>query len=139
MIKPPTKASQALLAAITPDPGKVSTAHTDSLYVQTEAIHDALELVRVKMATVQSLRRKADAVEEDDTVYSFFECIKQTCDAADRIAREALNAVDALRDVCFQLDTYGSTMRDSIDGRAAREARELARLAAATKAGGALP
>jgi len=121
--------TQALLAAIVPDEGKISTAHTDALYEQTAPIHDALEHVRAKIAEVQRLRRKADATEEDEYGYSFFERIKQTCDAAERISRETLNAVDALRDVCFQLDSYALDMARSIEGRDARLADAAKRTA----------
>lgn len=127
MISKLTKETQALIAAIYPGDGKVSSAHTDTLYAQTGPLHDALELVRAKIADVQALRRKADAVEEDEFAYSFFERIKQTGDAAERLARDAANAIDGLRDACFQLDSYAVEMFNAIETREARAAAEKVR------------
>jgi hypothetical protein len=113
-----TTESAALLAAITPEAGKGTTAGTDAFYVATASIHDAIATLLARVAMVQGLRRAADAVEEDPSVFVFFERIKQTLDAAERIGRNAADAVDRCRDVAFQLDQIGVEIRDATGAKA---------------------
>jgi hypothetical protein len=106
-----TPESQAFLDAMVPAEGSVSTDHTDAVYDLLRPIHDVLAATEAHWQAIDALRLAADRVEENPQVYGWFERFKQTIDAARRINAEAKRAVEAISDVCFQLDTYAREMR----------------------------
>ena len=111
---PITPASEALLNALVPAEGSVSTDHTDAIYDLLQPIHDVLAATDAHWQAVDVLRLAADRVEENPQVYGWFERIKQTVDAARRINADAKRSVEAISDVCFQLDTYAREMREQL-------------------------
>jgi len=119
-LPPLTAQTLALLAAIVPEDGKDTTAHTDSLYGLVEPMQSTIEHVMAKLNDVDKLRRAADRTEEQEVAYMFFERIKQTGEAAQRQCRDALAQLDALTDTLFQMDHYALDMRRSLEEHVAR-------------------
>lgn len=109
-----TPESEALLNALVPAPGSISTDHTDAIYDLLEPLHAILEQVEGHVTEIDRLRRKADAVETDPTIYGWFERIKQTIDATRTKNADAKRALEAISDVAFQLDTYANEMRATL-------------------------
>jgi hypothetical protein len=113
-LPPLTTETCALLAAIVPAKGKITTERTDAIYATVEPIQSAMEDVLSRINAVDRLRRAADRTEEAGYAYSFFERIKQTVGAADRQCKDALASLDALTDTLFQMDRYGLEMQHSL-------------------------
>lgn len=105
------KESVDLLATIAPPEGSISSQATDDVYALVAPVHDALDKVRAHFGDVETKRRRADASEDDETVFHNFERIKQTSAAALRICTEISERLDKLTDTCFQLDRYGDEVR----------------------------
>lgn len=122
--------SAKLLGAITPADGTTSTPQTDALYQALQPLHDALEGVAQRLAEVQRIRRAAEMVEEDPTMTAFFERIKQTCDAIQRLGVDAGHALDRLTDASWQLDQYAVQIRDAMAAKKAKPAAEFVTLSA---------
>jgi hypothetical protein len=121
--------SQALIILITPPTGRTSSEHSDVLCKSILPLHDAIHAVTVRIADIQLARRRAEAAEEDPYISSFFERIKQTCDAMTREASAAASALDSLAGTALQLDSYALDMLRSLSTRVEREAEEERRKA----------
>lgn len=106
--------SETFLNALVPTAGAVSTDLTEEVYALLDPLHVVLDKVELHLQEIDRLRRKADAVEDDPKIYGWFERFKQTIDAARRLNGDAKRAVEAISDVCFQLDNYARDMRETI-------------------------
>lgn len=111
---PMTKESEAFLNALVPAEGSVSTDHTDAVYDLLVPLHEVLAKTEAHLQTIDALRIAADRAEDNPQVYGWFERFKQTIDAARRLNADAKKAVEAISDVCFQLDTYAVEMRETL-------------------------
>lgn len=122
MTTPPTIApeTQALLDAVVPPDGALTSPSTETMYTLVQPIHDVVSVAHARISAVEILRRKADAAENDPNVFALFERIKQTNSAILRIATEASDALDRLTDAMLQLDDVGNQTKRSVDGCASR-------------------
>lgn len=111
---PMSPESEAFLNALVPAEGKVSTDHTDAVYDLLVPIHGVLAETEAHLQAIDALRIAADRAEDNPQVYGWFERFKQTIDAARRLNADAKRSVEAISDVCFQLDTYAREMREQI-------------------------
>jgi len=111
---PMTPESEAFLNALVPADGKVSTDHTDAVYDLLVPIHGVLAETEAHLQAIDALRLAADRAEDNPQVYGWFERFKQTIDAARRLNADAKRSVEAISDVCFQLDTYAREMRAQV-------------------------
>lgn len=112
-----TKESQAFLAAVMPDEGRMTTPATDALYAATRPFHDLLAEQMDRITGLERLLREADSVEERDYVFGFFEQFRQTFGALRTNLTIALATIDKITDQSFQLDTYAATMRYALANR----------------------
>lgn len=109
---PMTPESKAFLDALVPSEGAVSTDHTDAVYDLLVPIHKVLADTEAHFQAIDALRIAADRAEENPQVYGWFERFKQSIDAGRRLNADAKRAVEAISDLCFQLDTYAREMRE---------------------------
>lgn len=109
-----TPESEAFLNALVPAEGAVTTDLTEEVYALLDPLHEVLDKVEGHLQEIDRLRRKADAAEANPQIYGWFERFKQTIDAARRLNADAKKAVEAISDVCFQLDNYAREMRETI-------------------------
>jgi hypothetical protein len=110
-----TPESQELLDALIPADGAVTTDITEEIYGLIEPLHAILDRVDTHLQEIDRLRRAADRAENDPKVYGWFERFKQTVDAGRRINGEAKRGIEAISDLCFQLDGYATEMRDTLE------------------------
>lgn len=92
----------------------MSTDHTNAVYDLLVPIHSVLGETEKHLQSIDALRIAADRAEENPQVYGWFERFKQTIDAARRLNADAKRSVEAISDVCFQLDTYANEMRSQL-------------------------
>lgn len=111
---PMTPESAAFLNALVPAEGSVSTDHTDAVYDLLVPIHKVLADTEAHFQAIDALRIAADRVEENPQVYGWFERLKQSIDAGRRLNADAKRSVEAISDLCFQLDTYAREMREQL-------------------------
>lgn len=109
-----TPESEALLNALVPAEGAVSTDHTDAVYDLLVPLHDILAKTESHLTALDSLRIAADRAETDPKVYGWFERFKQSIDAGRRLNADAKRSVEAISDLCFQLDNYALEMRRTL-------------------------
>ncbi len=115
-MKPPiTPETTALLALLVPPTGATTTAHTDALYAMAAPLHEVLQHVQDKFRAVDRAIRLANGTENQEYAYAFFERLRQTVLAGEAQVKDALAAVDALADTCFQFDRYALEMDHSLD------------------------
>lgn len=113
-----TPESEALLNALVPAEGSVTTDHTDAIYDLLEPLHQTLDKAESHFQALDALRRAADRVEDDPTIYGWFERIKQSIEAGRTKAMNAKRALEEISDLCFQLDSYAIHMRETTTRKA---------------------